>query len=104
MAASGTATDATKESGFFWHHLRLAGFVSGTGAEQPFNSLSGRIGVQTSDGTAPSSGTFATGVLSDGATPPTKFTTLVLCSANLPDKIAISVDAQTDIVGSWMCC
>ena len=95
-AAAGTVTDATKETGFFWQHLRLAGFVSGTGAEQPFNAVSGRIGVQTSDGTAPGSGTYATGVLSDGGTPATKFTSLMLCSANLPDKIAIAVDAQTD--------
>jgi len=47
-AAAGTVTDATKETGFFWQHLRLAGFVSGTGTEQPFNAVSGRIGVQTS--------------------------------------------------------
>ena len=32
----------------------------------------------------------------DGGATPTKFTALLLCSANLPDKIAISVDAQTD--------
>jgi hypothetical protein len=36
------------------------------------------------------------GVLSDGAATPTKFSSLMLCSGNLPDKIAISVDAQTD--------
>jgi hypothetical protein len=35
-------------------------------------------------------------VLSDGAGTPTLFTSLMLCSANLPDKIAISIDAQTD--------
>ena len=96
VAASGTATDATMEAGFFWHHLRLAGFVSGTGTTQPFNAVSGKMGVQTSDGSSPSGGTFGTGVLSDGAATPTKFTSLMLCSANLPDKIAISVDAQTD--------
>ena len=54
------------------------------------------MGVQTSDGTAPTSGTFKNGILSDGAGTPTVFTALVLCSANLPDKIAISVDAQMD--------
>ena len=96
VTASGTATDATKEAGFFWHHLRLSGFVSGTGADQPFNAVSGKIGVQTSDGTAPGGASFAAGVLSDGAGTPTKFTALMLCSANLPDKIAIAVDAQTD--------
>jgi prepilin-type N-terminal cleavage/methylation domain-containing protein len=92
-----TTTDATKESAFFWHHLRLAGFVSGSAtAEQPFNAVSGKMGVQSSDGGAPGSAGFSAGVLSDGGSPATVFTALVLCSANLPDKIAISVDAQTD--------
>jgi hypothetical protein len=54
------------------------------------------MGVQTSDGSAPGGASFKAGVLSDGATPATVFTSLLLCSANLPDKIAISVDAQTD--------
>jgi prepilin-type N-terminal cleavage/methylation domain-containing protein len=94
--ASGTTADVTKEAGFFWHHLRLAGFISGTGLEQPFNAVSGKMGVQTSDGSIPSSGTFATGVLLDPGAGATKFTSLMLCSANLPDKIAISVDSQTD--------
>ena len=48
VIATGTATDATMESGFFWQHLRLAGFVSGTGTTQPFNAVSGMMGVQTS--------------------------------------------------------
>jgi prepilin-type N-terminal cleavage/methylation domain-containing protein len=95
-AAPNTAVLAN-EAGFFWHHLRLAGFISGSGREQPFNAVSGKMGVQTSDGSDPAtSGTFATGVLSDGGTPGTRFTSLMLCSANLPDKIAISVDSQTD--------
>jgi prepilin-type N-terminal cleavage/methylation domain-containing protein len=88
-----TTQTATTESVMFWHHLRLAGFVSGTGADQPFNAVSGKMGVQTGDGAAPGS---VTGVLSDGAGTPTKFSSLMLCSGNLPDKIAISVDAQTD--------
>jgi prepilin-type N-terminal cleavage/methylation domain-containing protein len=81
------------EAGFFWHHLRLAGFISGTGLLQPFNAVSGKMGVQTGDGAAPPAG-----VLSDGVAAPatTLFTSLMLCSANLPDKIAISVDSQTD--------
>jgi prepilin-type N-terminal cleavage/methylation domain-containing protein len=90
--ASTTATAAT-ESVMFWHHLRLAGFVSGTLADQPFNAVSGRLGVQAGDGAAPGT---AVGVLSDGAATPTKFSSLMLCSSNLPDKIATSVDAQTD--------
>jgi prepilin-type N-terminal cleavage/methylation domain-containing protein len=77
----------------FWDHLRRAGFISGAGAENPFNAVSGKMGVQTGDG----SGTVPVGILSDGvAVTPTLFTALVMCSANLPDKIAISVDAQMD--------
>jgi len=86
----------TAESMLFWDHLRRAGFVSGSGGDNPFNAVSGKMGVQTSDGSAPGSATFAAGVLSDGATPATVFTSLLLCSANLADKIAISVDSQMD--------
>jgi type II secretory pathway pseudopilin PulG len=81
------------ESALFWHHLRLAGFVSGTGADQPFNAVNGKMGVQTSTGVA---ATISTGVLGSPTAPANPFTALMLCSANLPDKIAISVDAQTD--------
>ena len=91
-----TSGTLTLESMLFWEHLRRAGFVSGSGADNPFNAVNGKMGVQTSDGTAPSSGTFANGILSDGGATPTVFTSLVLCSGNLPDKIAISVDAQMD--------
>jgi prepilin-type N-terminal cleavage/methylation domain-containing protein len=92
-----TSATLTLESMLFWDHLRRAGFVSGTTAENPFNAVNGKMGIQTSDGTAPTSATFANGILSDGvAGTPTVFTSLVLCSANLPDKIAISVDAQMD--------
>jgi prepilin-type N-terminal cleavage/methylation domain-containing protein len=91
---------ATVESMLFWDHLRRAGFISGgSGAENPFNAVAGMIGVQTSDGSAPGGVPFKAGVLSDGAVAPatpTVFTSLLLCSANLPDKIAISVDAQMD--------
>jgi prepilin-type N-terminal cleavage/methylation domain-containing protein len=88
---------AGQESMLFWDHLRRAGFVSGgTGQDNPFNAVNGKIGVQTSDGSAPGGASFKAGVLSDGATPATVFTSLLLCSANLPDKIAISVDAQMD--------
>ena len=92
---SGGATAALPESVFFWHHLRLAGFVSGTGADQPFNALSGKMGVQTGDGLAVSGGAVNPGptLASTGVT---GFGGLILCSANLPDKVAISVDAQLD--------
>jgi hypothetical protein len=88
---------ATVESMLFWDHLRRAGFIAGgSGADNPFNAVNGKMGMQTSDGSAPGGASFKAGVLSDGATPATVFTSLLLCSANLPDKIAISVDAQTD--------
>ena len=83
--------DATKESMLFWNHLRLAGFVSGTGATNPFNAVSGKMGVQTGDGSGANPG----GVLGETATTK-QFLGLIMCSANLPDKIAISVDAQMD--------
>src|SRR5262245_65752462 len=57
----GKWTDTTKESVFFWDHLRRAGFISGSGAENPFNAVSGKMGVQTGDGAA-----APAGVLSDG--------------------------------------
>jgi len=79
-------TPAVPESVFFWHHLRLSGFVSGSGADQPFNAVNGMMGVQTGDGA----------VTTGPVLGPNGFTGLILCSANLPDKIAISVDAQLD--------
>jgi prepilin-type N-terminal cleavage/methylation domain-containing protein len=84
---SATATD---ESVNFWHHLRLSGFVAGTGTEQPFNAVSGRMGVQTGDGTANTPGQVL------AVAPAPGFSSLLMCSANLPDKIAVSVDAQMD--------
>ena len=87
----GKWTAASTEAINFWDHLRRAGFVSGSGAENPFNAVSGKMGVQTGDGAG-----GATGVLSDGAGTPTRFNSLMLCSGNLPDKIAGSVDAQMD--------
>jgi prepilin-type N-terminal cleavage/methylation domain-containing protein len=79
-----TAVAATPESCLFWDHLRRAGFVSGNGALQPFNALTGMLGVQTGDGQA------TVGPALGG------FTGLIICSANIPDKIAIAVDTQMD--------
>jgi prepilin-type N-terminal cleavage/methylation domain-containing protein len=72
------------ESRLWWDHLRRAGFVAGTGAQQPLNAVVGMMGVQTGDG-APTPGPALGG-----------FTSLIMCSANLPDKIAIAVDSQMD--------
>jgi prepilin-type N-terminal cleavage/methylation domain-containing protein len=84
------STTANDESRLFWDHLRRAGFVGGQGQEQPFNAVSGKMGVQTGDGTSAT----PPGVLGIGGAQ--FFTGLILCSANLPDKIAISVDSQMD--------
>ena len=59
------------------------------GDQQPFNALTGMIGVQTGD-------TAGAAALGTDAAGTGGFSGLVICSANLPDKIAISVDAQTD--------
>ena len=77
-----TAVSGTAESCTWWDHLRRAGFVAGTGAQQPFNALTGKIGVQTGDGA--------------GGTALSGFGGLIVCSSNLTDKIAIAVDTQMD--------
>ena len=70
------------ESCSFWDHLRRSGFVAGTGPLQPFNAVTGFIGVQTGN---------AAGAAALGG-----FVSLLLCSANIPDKMAIAVDTQMD--------
>ena len=76
------AAASPPESCQWWDHLRRAGFVSGVGDQQPFNALSGQIGVQTGD----SAGGAALG----------GFSGIIICSANLPDKISIAADTQMD--------
>src|SRR5262245_26351703 len=76
----------TYESLNFWWHLRLAGFVagatSGTPAiSKPVNAVGGIVGVQTG-APAPTGGSALSG--------------LVVCSSNVPDKIASAVDTQVD--------
>lgn len=83
---SATATD---ESRLWWDHLRRAGFVAGSGTAQPFNSVAGMIGVQTGDAASPL-GPALKDASGNG------FVGLIICSANLPDKITISVDTQMD--------
>ncbi|MDA0224493.1 MAG: prepilin-type N-terminal cleavage/methylation domain-containing protein [Proteobacteria bacterium] len=82
---------AAAESRNWWDHLRRAGFVAGTGADQPFNAVVGKLGVQTGDGavaTGPALGSDAAGL--------NGISGLMVCSANLPDKIAIAIDTQMD--------
>ena len=78
------AAPPTFESNLFWEHLRLAGFVSGSGGQQPNNAATGMIGVQTGDAAGGAAGAMG------------GFTGLIMCSANLPDKIAVAVDTQMD--------
>jgi prepilin-type N-terminal cleavage/methylation domain-containing protein len=84
VAGKYNSPTATDESRLWWEHLRRAGFVSGSGTQQPFNAVTGMIGVQT--GSAGGSPATAMG----------GFAGLIICSANLPDKIAIAVDTQMD--------
>ncbi|MGA8006875.1 MAG: prepilin-type N-terminal cleavage/methylation domain-containing protein [Burkholderiales bacterium] len=77
-----TAISSTPESCLWWDDLRRAGFVAGSGAKQPFNAVTGLLGVQTGDGA--------------GAVTLGGFGSLIVCSANLPDKIATAVDTQMD--------
>ncbi len=90
MSGAYGSTTANDESRLFWLHLRSAGFVSGTGQQQPFNAVTGMLGVQTGDGGAPVGPTLLNAGGGNG------FVGLIICSANLPDKIAIAVDTQMD--------
>src|SRR5215831_7259413 len=84
-SGTGGAPADGKESNLFWQHLRIAGFVpgltQGTGSgTPPLNAVSGIVGVESAV-----VGTNGLG-----------FTALIVCSSNLPDKVAIAVDTQTD--------
>jgi len=79
------AATTAQESNLFWWHLRQAGFVAGAtsgiaAGQQPNNAVNGMMGVET--GVATTSGLG--------------FVSVIMCSSNLPDKIAISVDTQMD--------
>ena len=82
LAGAYNSPTATDESRLWWDHLRRAGFISGTGTQQPLNAVNGIVGVQTGNAAG---GTALGGV-----------TSLIICSANLPDKIAIAADTQMD--------
>jgi len=73
---------AAIEACSWWDHLRRAGFVAGNGSIQPTNAFAGQIGVQTGDGA--------------GATSLGGFSGLIICSSNIPDKVAIAMDTQMD--------
>ena len=76
------ASNTTPEVNLFWWHLRLSGFVPGSTAASsiasiipPSNAVNGLVGVQT------------TGM---------GFTSNIICTSNLPDKVAIATDTQMD--------
>ena len=72
------------ESRLWWAHLRRSGFVSGAGTLQPFNAVTGMIGLQTGDGASPSGPALG------------GFVSAIVCMASMPDKIAIAIDIQLD--------
>jgi len=78
---------ASGESLIFWWQLRSAGFVpgptTGQGAwSQPTNAVGGILGAQTGAFSATAVGQPLTGN--------------VICTSNIPDKIAGAVDSQLD--------
>jgi prepilin-type N-terminal cleavage/methylation domain-containing protein len=84
-SGTGGAPPNTAESNLFWQHLRIAGFVpgltTGTGSgTPPPNAAGGIVGVESAV-----VGTKGLG-----------FTGLTVCSSNIPDKVAIAMDAQMD--------
>ena len=83
---------ATDESRLFWDHLRRAGFVGGHGHREPLQRRlrQDRRADRRRQRRPPP------GVLGQSAGGHGTFTGLILCTANLPDKIAISVDTQMD--------
>src|SRR6267378_3615142 len=64
--------------------------AAGNGPQQPFKALTGQVGAQTGDGAAAPGPTLLNIAGGNG------FVGLIMCSANLPDKIAIAVDTQMD--------
>jgi len=78
------STTDTDESRKWWDHLRRAGFVAGTAYTQPLNATSGIVGVQTGNGAATPAAALG-GLFG-----------LLVCSSNVPDKVAIAVDNQLD--------
>jgi prepilin-type N-terminal cleavage/methylation domain-containing protein len=75
---------ATDETALWWDHLRRSGFVTGAGVANPLNSFNGSMGVQQGDGTATPQAVLG------------GFTNLLMCSPNLPDKVAIALEVQMD--------
>jgi len=90
VAGKYNSATATDESRLWWDHLRRSGFVSGNGTNQPFNAVTGMIGIQTGDAATPTVGPALKDASGNG------FVGLIICSANLLDKITIAADTQMD--------
>jgi prepilin-type N-terminal cleavage/methylation domain-containing protein len=83
------------ESRGFWWHLRQAGFIAGPttsagspttpaqASQQPSNAVGGMVGVTNANGTPANLGMAG----------------LIICTSNIPDKIAIAADTQMDDQG-----
>jgi len=89
----GVACTTASEACLWWDHLRRSGFVAGAGLNQPLNAVSGLVGVQTGDNASPGP---AIGPVLGQAAGVGGFFGLIMCSANLPDKVAIATDTQMD--------
>lgn len=79
-AAPAAPAAGMNETQLFWLHLRLSGFVPGAtsgiaSVQQPANAVNGIIGVQTGG---------------------MGYTSNIICTSNLPDKVGIAVDTQMD--------
>lgn len=85
-ALTGTFLDdstATTEASSFWHHLRLAGFIGGSGRGGPINAYGGILGVQE-------------GLDSFHIGAGTGFKGIVICESKIADKAAAAIDNQLD--------
>ncbi len=72
---SWVSTTATDESRLVWDHLRLAGFLSGSGTDNPHHAYGGKIGIQ--DNTYGMRGN-------------------VLCLQNIPGDVALQYEIKFD--------
>jgi hypothetical protein len=87
------STNDADETRRFWQHMRLAGFIPGQGMAQPTNAHNGIIGVQTGD--AAGGVTLAAAAAApDPAVP--GIGGVMGCASQIPDKVAIAIDNQTD--------
>jgi len=73
IACSSGAT--MNDSLLLWQHLRTAGFIAGAGSDAPTNATGGITGIQN--------GAFG-------------LVGTVICTSNLPARVAASIDAQLD--------